>query len=790
MSTDQQYVGGGGGSGGRMGYQHEQMHERRIPVHDRFVPFLAPFLMTLVVVPLMESTTWLIGHFAPTTVTLMVIGWCVTGFVTGGIALAIGKVVTKRVSLVYWHVAVTAVLWGLVSAWTTGYGWSAVWAIIHGFGSLLLGVTWILYRIDSLRSAGAQGVRNQWGEVIGLRSSFPRKITRTPSGVEIEVAHGPGETRADVQGAAKKLESELDAVAGRTTVTDVESGRAGSSLIRLSLVDVFKDWWEDPGPSHPGQSFALPLRVGYYETGEYEWLSFPASLRSAHTNYVSPMDTFLGLAGTTGSGKSGELNLIAREAFTRPDVIVCWLDRAKIEQNAGWCLDFLGMAGNNDSALHFTKAIRKLAEYRVKLFGQVSLAHSGGDPDDETGRKWTPELAQETGEAALLVIVDEADTAIQGANWEWLSARGRSLGIFLCAATPRASASEVPALVRGSIGAWMTFAIGDNYSDGFTISNETADAGADPKRLRQPGLHYMDRMPGVDLRHCATLARTFRHSVGRLRESVLKYRGVTFQPMGFTQAAIEAMGDDYRQVIPARLMPGWTPPTADDTMPGDTMPDGQQVTGPDAVRSFCLAVASGMIPAPQDQVDEARRILAANNVPVPAYAPPAPAANMTPADQAGTAETAQEEDEDDDVSPRPGGTDEMSGDARPIDPATLYDPDELRTFRSVDLETPIRPTAGPEVTFNHTKPVWGTDETERELDRVIVAFKRAGKTRFVNQDVLEAMRCYFDPSTCSRRLDALDRGARTAPGGLRVVRIARGEFEIQGEIDPTYGQEN
>jgi hypothetical protein len=779
VSTDQQYV-GGGGYGGRMGYQHEQMHERRIPVHDRFVPFLAPFLMTMIVVPLVESISWLIGHLAPSTVPLLVMGWMATGFITGIVGVLIGRYVTKRTPLIYWGVGVTALLWGVASAWTTGYGWNAVWGIVHGFGSLLVGVLWDLLRIDSLRTQGAQGnVRNPWGEVIGLRTSTPRKIERTPSGIEIEVAHGPGETRDDVRAAAKKIESAIDAVAGRTTVSDTADGRSGSSLIRLSLVDVFKDWWDDPGPSHPGGTFALPLRIGYYETGEYEWLSFASSVRSPLTSFRSEMDTFLGLAGTTGSGKSGGLNGIVREALTRKDVIVCWLDRAKVEQNAGWCLDMLGMAANDSAAQHFTKALRKLAEYRVKLFGQVALNHIGGDPDDETGRKWTPELARETGEAAVLVVVDEADTAIHGANWEWLSARGRSLGIFLCAATPRASAAEVPALVRGSIGSWMTFAIGDNYSDGFTLSSETMDAGADPKRLRAPGLHYLDRMPGVDLRHASTLARIFRSSVGRLRQSVLKYRGVTFQPMGFTQAAMEAMGDDYRQCIPARLLPGWQPPTAD-----DTLPDGQQRTGPDAVRNYCIAVATGAVAGTPDEVAEARRILAANNITVPQ---PAVTDNETPSDRLAEGE---DEEEDDEMTTHPNGTDELAGVARPISPESLYEGDELAAFRRVDLDAPINPNAGPEIAFRHSKPVWEPEQTERELDRVIVTFARAGKRTFVNQDVLEAMRCYFDPSTCSRRLTALDNGARTAPGGLTVRKTGRGEFEIMGQLQAGPEQEN
>lgn len=755
MSTDQNWAGGGGGGYGARGMQHEQMHERRIPVRDRFVPFLAPFLMTLIIVPAIELISWALCLWQSGYLGMVVIGWCSTGFMVAAIALGIGRNVSKRVPWVYWHVALTAILWGLASAVTTAYGlWTAPpWLVLHGFGSIILGVSWVLYRIDSLRSAAAQGTaKDYWGEVIGLRTSRPRTVRTTDTGIEIEVAHGPGETRREIQAAAQKMESALDAVAGRTTVTDAEDGRAGASLIRFTMADAFAkgQWRAWPGPSHPGMSFAYPLRTAYYEDGTDEWFSFARSLRSPRTDFMAPMDSFFGAAGTTGSGKSGGISNMVADALTRDDVIVCWIDRAKIEQNAGWCLDMLGMAGNGDSGPMLTKALRRLADYRVKVFGQKALEAvlDVDSADDDMGRKWTPELARETGEAAILAIVDEADTAIHGRDWEWLAARARSLGIFLYAATPRASAAEVPAMVRGSISAWKTYAIGDNYSDGFTLANETVDAGADPKKLREPGLHYLDRAPGIDLRHRATLAREYFATAKQLRAWVLRYRGVTFQPMGFSRGAIEAMGDAYRKCSPARLMPGWTPPADEDA-------DERVVAEPGATAD--------------DQPTQA------------AQASTASTANETPADRAGNPI-----EEEDPVDYHANGSDEDAGTTAVIDPASYYEDADLKRFKQVDEEEPILPRPGQDMTFRHAKEVWSVDDTEGELDRVIVTFKRAGKLRFSNQDVLETMRCYFEPATCSRRLDALTTGKRTAPGGLAVERLGRGEFEIRGDLDMSY----
>jgi hypothetical protein len=138
------------------------------------------------------------------------------------------------------------------------------------------------------------------------------------------------------------------------------------------------------------------------------------------------------------------------------------------------------------------------------------------------------------------------------------------------------------------------------------------------------------------------------------------------------------------------------------------------------------------------------------------------------------------------MRPTAQGTDEEAGIARPIDPRTLLDDDQWDDFRTANPSEPIPARNGPEMTFGHAKPVWEPEATEQELDRAIVLFKRAGRTTFTNSDVLETMRCYFDPSTCSRRLEALTTGSRTAPGGLTIARVGRGEFEIRGELDESY----
>jgi hypothetical protein len=769
VSTDQQWA-----TGGRQGQQHEQIHERNRPLDERYRPFLGPYIIALAALPVLESISYLVRRVDPNLGFLILWCWVASGFVLALAAIGIGVKVSKRLSFIVAHVALTLIVGGSMAGLTTAIGWPGVWIVLHAFASAIFATSWTLYRIDSLRSAARGDTRDVWGALFGLRTSRPTKISQPDDAhIVVEIAHGPGETKQDVQSASKKMESALNAIEGRTTVTS--DGRAGHTTVSFSTEDVFADWKDWPGPSHPGMSFAYPLRTAYYETGEDQWFSLCATqkLRSPHTSFRSDMDTFLGAVGATGAGKSGFLNNLVAEALTRSDVIPCWIDKAKILQNAGWCLDMLGMAGDAGVAVDFTRALRLLAEYRVQLFGQVSLdaIMDPGAAADDVGRKWTPQLAVETGEAAILAVVDEADTAIKGAAWEWLSARGRSLGIFLVPATPRASAAEVPAIVRGSVGAWKTYAIGDNYSDGFTISSETADAGADPKKLRDVGLHYLDRAPGVDKRMFPVLAREYRSSTKVLRQRVLTARA-SFDPMTFTPGAIAAMGEFYERCNPRRLL---VPRVADADRGAlePVTPAMPYAPAGGVIGDLMRALVDGTVQGTPAEVEEARRILAANQS----------APNMTASDR-----TAEEDDdeyeqdeEEDDMRATPTGVDLDDDIAAPVDPRTLYDADDARELAGIDPRQAIDTRVGPDaITLDAPgdKPVWSAADTEAEFDRVLVQFADTGRMEFGNPDVLTAMQCEFKAYTVSRRLDALAEGERLAPPGLTIERQGRGRFLI------------
>jgi len=717
------------------------------PTKKRHVPFFGSFLVAFLLLPVAFAISRGIMLWDQPTGILIAHAWFVTGVIVAGIAVAVGLFHAKRTNFVIKHVAVTLVAVGTAGDLFTLLGFKhRLLDVIYVFGGLVLWGSWMLYRIDVFRAKATGESGDSWGDLVGLARSRPKRIRTTENQVTFDVEHGPGETHADVERGVKKLANSAGAITGRVRV--VEGERGGVSHVSWSMADAFEDWRNFPGPSHPGLSFAYPFRIGWYEDGEDEWISFTPTFadlaRSMVTDFSSPMATFIGAAGITGGGKSGFLNNTAAEGLTRCDAVLVWVDAEKLFQNAGWCLDMLGLAaGSPAQAKVLTRGLRGLAEYRVGLFGQAALDAALDPGKPMQGREWTPALAKELNAPAVLILVDEADTIIKTKAWEWISARGRSLGIFLCTGTPRASTAEVSALLRGSIGTWLTFGMGDQISGMFTLPDDVRDT-VQPERLRAPGLHYLTGAPGVDRPRWSILARIYRNDTRMLRAQVQAARA-RFTPMTFSEEEQRWLGDAWLQLRPEVLM---RVQAAGPTRGGDE--------------------EDGEIPAVPE--DPRRRS----------------AADMQETQEVGGTSA------DDDEDPETGGKkavrttangtildpDGDADDLAAID-NTAVDPEVAREASMVDLDQPFDTSvpAGDPVEVPMTKPRPADEAAERRaLDDVFRRFaddpsKRDG---FGNTDVIEALTVHITPATMSRRLAELASGQRLMPPGLTLERVDTG----------------
>jgi hypothetical protein len=744
--------------------EHEPTSHVR-PTGKRHVPFLASFMVAFLLVPALFAISRGVMLWDPATGVMVADAWLISGGLLALIAISVGLFHAKRNTLIIKHVATTIALLGLGGNLYTFLGWHHRFMNVAGvFGTAILWGSWMLYRIDVFRAKATGETTDSWGEVIGLAKSRPRKVKTTDSQVIIDVEHGPGETIKDVRRAAEELEDKTGAIVGRTTVTPNERG--GGSTMALTMADPFDVWRPFPGLSHPGSGFAMPFRTAYYETGEDQWFGFVRGRPSPYTDFVAPSATFVGLVGATGVGKSGEENNIAGEGLARRNVIVCWVDAEKLYQNAGWALDMLGMAAKNrEQAKRLSRALRKLAEYRVELFGQISLDAilDPDNPDAIGGREWTDELAEETGEGACLVIMDEADTFLSKGEWDWLGKRGRSLGIFLVPSVPRASTQEVPAAFRGSIASWKTFSIGDKYSGEFTLSQEARDGGANPESLRLVGAHYFDLAPGVPTRMWPVLCRSYWSDGGMLRRMVKAARegkvlvpngpvrtsddgrklppplvqvGTcrAFEPAVFTEEAIRWMGEDYDACTPAAVM-ALRGPEGHDAGDDEDDEDGG-IAVPDDMEATQRVPAAGR--AGEDDMDDDDRI------------------------------ERNAEGSDPDEGPNVGTV------------ATLAHPEFADEARGLDPHEPGEPIVPPGEHFSlpDDKPEPPSEEQEvADIHAALVSILNDGLETFTPADVQARMKYAMRPYTMTRRLSAIcDGDERLTPPGMRVERLRAGEY--------------
>jgi hypothetical protein len=452
-----------------------------------------------------------------------------------------------RKPVFYGHVVVTVVSAGLLLLafviW--GFSWTRV---IFSLLTLMAGaISWNLHRIDALRADPRDKGEDDkgWGAILGLPGTRVGKVSHGDYAVTATLHHGPGETAKQVAGKLDALESAANAVSGRGMVVPGE--RAGSSEVTLVLEDPMKLWRPLPGLSHPGGSFADPIRISYYaHTGKWEEYWFP---HGRMPNGEIRSFSHRGRMGTTGSGKSGDLKNEAAEVASRRDVVILWADAVKGLQGAGGLIEFFtSFADTEVKAKLLFRAVKELTKYRADAMGAAGFTD------------WTPEVYAQLGFPAVYYVIDEGDELIQTSEvFKWLATKVRSVGIYLALTLPRADHQSMPPTSRYSIGAWKCFGTGDDYSESFALSEETLAAGANTTSLkaRIPGAHYHDSSPGIAPQMYPIMLRSGESSHEQLTEWVRTARA-GFTAATFTAKEVEILNQNgaYTACLPSNRRTG------------------------------------------------------------------------------------------------------------------------------------------------------------------------------------------------------------------------------------------
>jgi S-DNA-T family DNA segregation ATPase FtsK/SpoIIIE len=352
-------------------------------------------------------------------------------------------------------------------------GWLAVAALLGpltspmpqvlGIGALVLAVPWWAHRRRRAR-ARVQRALAAWPDIsksIALPGSKIQSATVDLWGWRARVKLARGQTIADVTARIPAIESALGTYRGAARVYPTRDAKANRCELRV--LDTDPHAAAVPWPGSSARSITQPVDLGPFEDAEPCRVSF---LRR-HALF----------AGTTGSGKSGGLNVLMATLAACDDVVIWAIDLKKGMELQPWasCIDRLATTAEEAAAL--------LADAVAIL--QARAAHLTG-----AGRRvWEPS----PGMPALVIIVDEyaelADEAPDAMGEADSIARlGRALAVTIVAATQRPTQKAMgQGAVRSQMDTRICFRVRERKDVDLILGQGMLNAGWHAHTLNAPG---------------------------------------------------------------------------------------------------------------------------------------------------------------------------------------------------------------------------------------------------------------------------------------------------------------
>jgi hypothetical protein len=330
-------------------------------------------------------------------------------------------------------------------------------------GAAVFGVPWWAHRRRRAR-ARVQRTICAWPDIskaIGLPGSKIQSAGADLWGWRARVKLARGQTIADLTARMPAVESALGTYRGAVRVYPTRDGKANRCELRVLDTDPHAEAIPWPGPS--AHSITQPVDLGPFEDAEQCRVSF---LRR-HALF----------AGTTGSGKSGGLNVLMATLAACDDVVIWAIDLKQGMELQPWagCIDRLATTPQEAAAL--------LAD-AVDIL-QARAAHLAA-----AGRRvWEPSPDM----PALVIVVDEyaelADEA-PGAmgNTDSIARLGRAVAVTLVAATQRPTQKAMgQGAVRSQMDTRICFRVRERKDVDLVLGQGMLAAGWHGHALNAPG---------------------------------------------------------------------------------------------------------------------------------------------------------------------------------------------------------------------------------------------------------------------------------------------------------------
>jgi hypothetical protein len=334
---------------------------------------------------------------------------------------------------------------------------------VLGVGGLILAVPWWAHR---RRRAKVRVERTlaAWPDIsaaIGLPGSQVQSATVDLWGWRARLRLARGQTIADVTARIPALESALGTFRGALRVYPTRDDLANRCELRVLDTDPHAEAISWPGPS--ARSITEPIDLGPFEDAE------PCSVLFLRRHAL--------FAGTTGSGKSGGLNVLMGNLAACGDVVIWAIDLKKGMELGPWapCLDRLATTPE---------------QARVLLADAVEILQARAAHLAATGRRvWEPTPSM----PALVIIVDEyaelADEAPEAmGDTDSIARLGRAVAVTLFAATQRPTQKAMgQGAVRSQMDTRICFRVRERRDVDLILGQGMLAAGWHAHTLNAPG---------------------------------------------------------------------------------------------------------------------------------------------------------------------------------------------------------------------------------------------------------------------------------------------------------------
>jgi len=330
-------------------------------------------------------------------------------------------------------------------------------------GGVVLAVPWWAHRRRRAR-VRVERTLAAWPDIaraVGLAGSAVMSATVDVWGWRARFRLARGQTITDVITRIPAIESGLGTFRGAVRVYPTPDDRANRFELRVLDTDPHADAIPWPGPSI--HSITEPAELGPFED------AMPCQVLFLRRHAV--------FGGSTGSGKSGGLNVLMGNLTACADVVIWAIDLKRGMELGPWteCIDRLAVAPEQATAL--------LRDAAAILKGRAAYLASIGR------RTWEPSPEM----PALVIIIDEyaelSEEAPEAMHYTDEIARlGRALAVTLVAATQRPTQKVMgQGAVRSQMDLRICFRVREPRDVDLVMGQGMLKAGWNAHKLNAPG---------------------------------------------------------------------------------------------------------------------------------------------------------------------------------------------------------------------------------------------------------------------------------------------------------------